>query len=106
MDYELIALIGVVVAALIVSTRLHSRSWPGRPGWQYQRVFSVGFGGLLFLIAGLIGWDLTHSHGWFQGTRWVDRPVWWQVALGTGLLLLAGYLARSVPPVIGRHRHT
>jgi len=106
MDYELIALIGLVVAALVISTRRHSRSWPGRPGWQYQRVFSVGFGGLLFLVAGLIGWDLTYSHGWFQGTRWVDSPVWWQVTLGTGLLLLAGYWARRVPPVVRRHRHT
>ena len=104
MDYQLIALIGLVVAALVISTRLHSRSWPGRPGWQYQRVFSAGFGGLLFLIAGLVGWDLTYSHGWFQGTRWVDGPVWWQIALGTGLLLLAGHWARRVPPVVRGHQ--
>jgi len=96
-DYQLIALIGVVLAVLVVSTRLHSRSWPGRPGWQYQRVFSVGFGGLLFLVAGLIGWDLKYSHGWFQGTKWVDAPIWWEVILGSGLLLLAGFWARRVP---------
>jgi len=104
MDYQLLVLIALVLGVLIVATRLRSRSWPGRPGWKYQRVFSVGFGGLLFLIAGLIGWDLTYSHGWFQGTRWVDGPVWWQIALGTGLLLLAGYWARRVPPVVRGHQ--
>ena len=97
MDYELVALIGVMVAVVVVSTRLHSRSSPGRPGWQYQRVFSVGFAGLLFLIAGLAGWDLKYSHGWFQGTTWADGPIWWQVGLGTGLVLLAGFWARRVP---------
>jgi len=95
--YQLIAVIGLVVAVLVVSTRLHSRSWPGRPGWEYQRVFSVGFGGLLFFVAGLIGWDLKYSHGWFQGTKWVDGPIWWEIFLGTGLLLLAALWARRVP---------
>ena len=104
MDYELIALIGLIIATLAVSTRLHRRAWPSRPGWQYQRVFSVGFGGLLFLIAGFIGWDLTHSHDWFEGTRWVDGPIWWQVGLGTVLLLLAAYWARCVPPAVRGHR--
>ena len=98
MDYELVALIGVMVAVVVVSTRLHRRSWPGRPGWQYQRVFSVGFAGLLLLIAGLAGWDLKYSHGWFQGTTWADGPIWWQAGLGAALLVLAGFWARRVPP--------
>ena len=97
MDYQLPVLIGLVIATLLVATRQHGRSWPGRPGWQYQRVFSVGFAGLLFFVAGLIGWDLKYSHGWFQGTRWVAGPIWWQVGLGTGLLMLAGVWARRVP---------
>ena len=104
MDYQLIILIGMVLAVLIVTTRLHSRAWPGRPGWHYQRVFSVGFGGLLFLVAGLIGWDLKYSHGWIQGTKWVDAPIWGQVALGTGLLLLAGFWARRVPRTVRGNR--
>ena len=98
LDYSLLALIGMIVAVLIVSTRFHSRSWPGRPGWQYQRVLSVGFFGLLLLVAGLIGWDLRSSSGWFNGARWLDGPVWSQAAVGAGLLLLAGFWARRVPP--------
>ena len=97
MDYQLLALIAVMIAVAIVATRQHSRAWPGRPGWQYQRVLSVGFAGLLFVVAGLIGWDLSYSHGWFQGTKWVDGPVWWQVALGSSLLVLAVFFARRVP---------
>ena len=102
MDLQAVWLIGLIVAALVVGTRAQRHQWPGRPGWQYQRVFSVGFGGLLLFIAGLIGWDLKYSHGWFQGTKWVDAPIWWQVALGTLLLLLAGYWARRVPPRVVR----
>ena len=97
MDLQLLGLIAVVVAALVVSTRFHSRSWPGRPNWQYQRVLSVGFLGLLFFVAGVIGWDLKYSHGWFQGTKWVYGPLWWEIGLGAGLLLLAAFWARRVP---------
>ncbi len=97
MDYQLLVLIAMMLAVFVVGTRVQSRSWPGRPGWQYQRVFSVGFGGLLFFVAGLIGWDLKYSRGLFEGTKWTDAPIWWQVALGTALLLLAGFWARRVP---------
>lgn len=97
MDYQLLGLIGVMIAIVIVATKQHSRSWPRRPGWQYQRVFSVGFAGLLFFVAGLTGWDLRYSHGWFQGTKWVDGAVWWQVAVGGGLLVLAVFFARRLP---------
>jgi hypothetical protein len=100
-DYSLLALIGMIVAAMIVSTRLHSRSWPGRPGWQYQRVLSVGFLGLLLFGAGLVGWDLRRTSGWFNGATWLDGPVWSQAALGAVMLLLAGFWARRVPPRSG-----
>jgi len=68
------------------------------PRWQYQRVLSAGFAGLLFFVAGLIGWDLRSSSGWFNGAGWVDGPVWSQAAVGAVLLLLAGFWARRVPP--------
>lgn len=69
-----------------------------RPRPEYQRVLSAAAGGVLLLIAGLIGWDLRYSRGWFQGTTWVNGPVWWQIAAGIGLLLVAGFLARRLPP--------
>jgi len=68
-----------------------------RAGSEYHRVFSTAAVGLLLLVAGVIGWDLRYSHGWFQGTRWVDGPIWWQVALGAAFLTLAAYFAQRVP---------
>jgi hypothetical protein len=97
MDYQLLALIALIVAVVIAATRQHSRSWRGRRGWQYQRVFSVGFAGLLFFLSGVVDWDLSYSHGWFHGTKSVDGPVWWQIGLGGGLLMLAVFWARRVP---------
>jgi hypothetical protein len=102
MDVQLLLLIALIVAVIVLATRQHSRGWPGRPGWQYRRVFSAGFAGLLFFVSGIIGWDLSHSHGWFRGTRWADGPIWWQIALGAILLLLAVFWARRVPPPVTR----
>ena len=96
MDFGLIALIALVVTAVFLSVRLNSK-WLARPGYQYQRVFSATAAGLLFFVSGVIGWDLSYSHGWFQGTKWVDGPVWWEVGVGLILLLLAGFWARRVP---------
>lgn len=98
MDYSQLVLIGMIAAALAISTRFHSRSWPGRPGWQYQRALSLGFGGLLLFVAGVIGWDLRRSSGWFNGAEWVDGPVWSEAAVGAAMVALAWFWARRVPP--------
>lgn len=103
MDFQFIAFIALVVAVVFLSVGLNVR-WLRSPGYRYQRVFSATAAGLLFFVAGLIGWDLSYSHGWFQGTKWVHRPVWWEVAVGAGLLLLAGFWARRaiVTPLVRR----
>ena len=98
MDYELIALIGMMAATVLVGIELRLHWWSARPGYEYQRVFGAAAAGLLLLVAGLIGWELRDSYGFFQGTRWVDAPVWWQVGGGIGLLLMAGFWAQRVPP--------
>ena len=98
MDYTLIALAGLVVLTVVVSNRYHSRTWSGRPGYQYQRVITVGVLGAWLTVAGTIGWDVSRVHGWFKGTTWVDGPIWWQIGLGGALLALALFLARRIPP--------
>jgi hypothetical protein len=100
MDYSLALLIAVMVVSLVLAYR--KRLWavgpaPGRPDAAYQRVISAAIVGLLLFVSGLVGWDLSHSHGWFQGTRWVEGPVWWQIVVGGVLLLLAGFWFRRVP---------
>ena len=98
MDYTLITLIGLIVLTVVVSTRYHSRTWSGHPGYQYQRVITVGVFGLWLTVAGVIGWDLSQVHGFFQGTKWVEGPIWWQIGLGGALLAVAVLLARRVSP--------
>jgi len=97
MDYTVVALIGLIVLTVVASHRHQSRTWSGRPGAQYQRVITLGVFGLWLMIAGAIGWDLSHVHGFFQGTKWVDGPIWWQLGLGIALLAGAVFLARRVP---------
>jgi hypothetical protein len=97
MDYQLVALIGMMVATIAIGLKRDLWLRPARPGREYQRVFSVAAAGLLLFVAGLVGWDLSYSHGWFQGTKWVDGPIWWEIGPGTALLLLAGFWARRVP---------
>src|SRR5262245_33744945 len=97
MDYTLIALIGVIACALVVSHRYHRRTWSGRPGYRYQRVISVAVVGLALTVSGAIGWDVSHAHGLFQGMKWVDGPIGWQIGLGSALLAWAVFLARRVP---------
>lgn len=98
MDYSLIVLVGLIVATLLASRMLHVQAWPGRPGSRYQWVFSMTALGILFTVAGAVGWDLSHSHGWFQGTKWVEGPVWWQVGVGIASLTLSVFFARRVSP--------
>jgi hypothetical protein len=98
MDYTLIALIGLIVVAVVVSMRYHRTTWSSQPGYQYQRVISVGFFGLWLTSAGVIGWDLSHVHNFFQGTKWVDGPIWWQIGVGIALLAFAAFLAWRMPP--------
>ena len=97
MDYALIALIGLIVLALVVSQRDHSRTWSGRPGYRYQRVISVGVVGLLLAVTGAIGWDVSDAHGLFGGMKWVDGPIWWQLGLGVGMVAVAVVMGRRVP---------
>jgi hypothetical protein len=97
MDYQLIALMLIMVATVFIG--FTQRLWwrPGGRSSEYQRVFSAGAAGLLFTVAGAIGWDLSRSHGFFQGTRWVDGPIWWELGIGVGLLTLAVFWAKRVP---------
>lgn len=93
MDLPAIAFFALVVSVVVLKTRADAR-WRARSGYKFQRVFSVGAVGLLYFVSGLIGWDLSYIRGWFQGTKWVEGPIWWQVGLGLAGLLLAGYWAR------------
>ena len=96
-DSQLILLIAMIGAVLLVGIKLKLWWWPGRPGYEYKRVISAGAFGLLFLVAGLVGWTLSTHDAFVARTQWAEGPIWWQVAVGIALLLLAVFWARRVP---------
>ena len=74
-----------------------SRRGTRKPSPEYSRVFTALFAGGFLLVTGIIGYDVGSLRGLFRGGRWVESPVWWQIALGTGLIVLAGFLIRRLP---------
>jgi|SRR5215510_2876969 len=97
MDYTLIGPMGLIVLTVVLSDRYRSRTRSGRPGYQYQRVITVAALGLWFTVAGAIGWDLNSLRASFEGTKWVDAPIWEQIGIGVPLIALAVFMARRVP---------
>jgi hypothetical protein len=67
-----------------------------RPSKAYSRMFSALAAGAFLLVTGSIGWNVSHMRGFFEGGRWVDGPIWSQIALGAGLLLLGAYWSRRL----------
>lgn len=59
-------------------------------------MFSAFAAGGFLLVTGLIGWSVRNMRGAFEGGRWEDGPIWWQIALGVGFLLLGRYWARRL----------
>ncbi len=56
-------------------------------------MFSAFTAGVFLVVTGLIGWNVGR-HATFTEGRWHDGPLWWQIALGFGFLLLSVYWAR------------
>jgi hypothetical protein len=51
--------------------------------------FSSTFTSALFLGAGAIGYNLSTSDRFVEGTAWRDGVIWWEVWIGIGLLVFA-----------------
>ncbi len=67
-----------------------------RPSSEYSRVFTSFAAGLFLVVTGAIGWNVNRLHGMFEGGRWQEGPIWWQIGLGTAFLLLGAYWTRRV----------
>ena len=65
-------------------------------------MFSAFAVGAFLAVTGFIGWDVRYLHGFFQGGRWRDGPIFWQIALGAGLLWLGVRWSRQ----LGGSAHT
>jgi hypothetical protein len=68
-----------------------------RRSMRYSRMFSALAFGLLFVITGLLGYDLRadHSTG-LSGNERTDGPILRQVAIGVGLLCLGVFWSKRL----------
>lgn len=51
--------------------------------------FSGTFASLLFIGAGLFGYNLNRHERFVEGAAWRDGVIWWEVWIGVGLLVFA-----------------
>jgi|RhiMetdeSRZDD1v2_1073273.scaffolds.fasta_scaffold05650_10 hypothetical protein len=59
-------------------------------------MFSALAGGAFLVVTGSIGWSVSRMHGFFEGGRWAGGPIWTQIVLGLGFLLLGVYWSRHL----------
>jgi membrane protein implicated in regulation of membrane protease activity len=48
----------------------------------------------LFLVSGLIGYTLSRHDRFVAGTAWSPSVIWWQIAVGVVLLVVAAFFWR------------
>ena len=90
-------LAAVLVVLIAWSWQFHF--WSNSPTARRSRSplwlgFTATAASALFLIAGIIGFDLSKRSRFFTGTAWTEGVIWWQVAVGLVLVPLAIYLVR------------
>ena len=59
----------------------------------FHNTFSFAVAGVVFLSAGVAGFDLSRHGRFVAGTGWRDHMIWWQVAIGVVSLAAAVYCA-------------
>jgi len=87
----------LVVAAIIAAVIAWSwpfHFWSPRSRNPLWLGFSAAGTSALFLLAGLLGRDLSKHNRFVTGITWTGHVIWWQVAVGLVLLPLAVYLLR------------
>ena len=90
--------LGAAIVVLIAWS-WHFHFWSNSPTARRSRSplwlgFTATAASALFLIAGIIGFDLSKRSRLFTGTAWTEGVIWWQVAVGLVLVPLAIYLVR------------
>jgi hypothetical protein len=62
---------------------------------SFYALFTFTLFGAFFLVTGTIGWKPIKEGGAFLGRgRWVDGPIWSQVAMGLGCFVVAAIAYR------------
>ena len=79
----------VFAAIFVVAHRLRPTYHP------LHAAFSTTTFGLLFLVAGTIGYTIKKSNWSFISGTWSDGVVWWEVFYGVIALVFAAYFWRK-----------
>ena len=62
---------------------------------SFYAFFTFALFGAFFLVTGAIGWKPVKDGGVFLGGgRWVDGPIWSQVAIGAACFVVAAFAYR------------
>jgi hypothetical protein len=90
--------VGAVIVVLIAWS-WHFHFWSNSPTARRSRSplwlgFTATAASALFLIAGIIGFNLSKRSRFFSGTAWTDGVIWWEVVVGLLLVPAAIYLLR------------
>jgi hypothetical protein len=102
--------VGAVILVLIAWS-WHFHFWSTSPAARRSRSplwlgFTASAASALFLVAGIIGFNLSKRSRFFAGTAWTDGVIWWQVVIGLVLVPVAIYLlrrgARDIDRKLGR----
>jgi hypothetical protein len=60
-----------------------------RPGNSLQMAFTTTAVGVLFMVAGVMGYSLDRHERFVSGATWKDHVIWWEIAVGAVALLIA-----------------
>ena len=87
------------VIVLVIARSWQFHFWSDSPTARRSRSplwlgFTATASSALFLIAGLIGFNLSRRSRFFAGTAWADGVIWWEVLVGIVLVPVAIYLLR------------
>src|SRR5262245_60181238 len=102
--------VGMVLVVLI-GWSWHFHAWSNSPTARRSRSplwlgFTATAASALFLIAGIIGFNLSTRARFFAGTAWSGDVIWWEVVVGLVLVPPAIYLlrrgARDIDRRLGR----
>src|SRR4029453_10903577 len=99
MDTLLASLFVGAVIVVLIAWRWRFHFWSNSPAARRSQSplwlgFSPTAASGLFLVAGIIGFQLDKHRRFVSGTAWTNGVIWWEVGVGLVLVPLAIYFLR------------
>ena len=90
-----IAVFVTFVAVLALCQSLLHRQSGGRLRSPLWGAFTATAVALLFVVAGVVGYKLTHGVPFTHPSEWTGQVLWSQIWVGAAAALVAGFLWRA-----------